>query len=80
MGLTLTKEDRDAIVQQLLVALRKEMKALRQPEMVTTSEAAKILGISDGRMRQIADQYPHIKKGDHKQGQLLFKREALVKM
>lgn len=84
MELTLSQRDRDAIVQQLRIALRKDIKAMladtRQPEMVTTAEAAKMLGIGTQRMRQIADRYPHTKKGNgEKQGQLLFVREAILK-
>jgi len=84
MELTLSQRDRDAIVQQLRIALRKDIKAMladtREPEMVTTAEAAKMLGIGTQRMRQIADRYPHTKKGDgHKQGRLLFVREAILK-
>lgn len=47
--------------------------------MVTTREAAAILGISPARMRQIADRFPHIKKGEKQQGALLFLRKALIK-
>ncbi len=82
----LSQRDRDAIVQQLRLALRKDIKAMladmRQPEMVTTAEAAKILGITTGRLRQIVCQdphrYPHIKRGDKKQAKLLFHRDALL--
>jgi hypothetical protein len=86
MELTLSQRDRDAIVQQLRIALRKDIKAIlqdtRQPDMVTTREAASILGITPGRLRQIVCsaplRYPHTKKGNNKQGQLLFKRSALL--
>lgn len=47
------------------------------PEMVSTHEAAKILGISDSRMRHIKDRFPHVKGGKKNQGKLLFKRDAL---
>lgn len=88
MELTLSQRDRDAIVQQLRIALRKDIKAMladtRQPEMVTTKEAAAMLGITPGRLRQIVStdpyRYPHTKKGDgQKQGQLLFVREGILK-
>lgn len=85
MAFQLNKEDRDYIVQQLRLALRKDLKAMladnSQPEMVTTKEAARLLGITPQRLRQIVfedpTRYPHVKKGDKKQGQLLFERAAL---
>lgn len=49
-------------------------------EMVPTKEAARILGITPARLRQIKDRYPHIKNGEHSQGKLLFKREALLRI
>lgn len=58
--------------------LSEERKRESVPEMVTTAEAAKILRITPGRMRQIADKYPHVKQGESKQAQLLFVRSALL--
>jgi hypothetical protein len=48
------------------------------PEMVSTEEAAQILGITPDRLRHIKNKFPHIKAGDNKQGKLLFKRDALL--
>ena len=48
------------------------------PDLCTTSEAAKILGISPAYLRRIADRYPHVKQGEGKQARLLFRKEALV--
>lgn len=86
MELTLSQRDRDAIVQQLRIALRKDIKAMlqdtRQPDMVPTSKAAELLGITAQSLRQIVhedpNRYPHIKKGSSKQSKLLFKRSALL--
>lgn len=82
MEITLSQRDIDTIVHRLSVVvvekLKKELAKEQLPEMVTTAEAAKILGISSDRMRKIADRYPHIKKGDNKQGQLLFVRKSLL--
>lgn len=47
------------------------------PDLVTTEEAAAILHITPQRMRTIKDKYPYIKRGEGKQGKLLFKRDAL---
>ncbi len=86
MELTLSKRDRDAIVQQLRISLRKDIKAMlqdtRQPEMIPTSKAAEILGITAQSLRQIVhddpQRYPHIKRGSNKQAKLLFDRNALL--
>lgn len=87
MELTLSQRDRDAIVQQLRIALRKEIKSMlqntRQPEMVTTKEAAALLGIEPQSLRQIVHddpyRYPHVKLGGSKQARLMFERESLLK-
>ena len=84
MELTLSQRDRDAIVQQLRIALRKDIKAMladtRQPDMVTTKEAAAMLGIKPQRMRQIKDKFRYTKKGDgEKQGQLMFLKSDILK-
>lgn len=47
-------------------------------EMVGVNEAAEILGITPGRMREIKDRFPHIKAGSHQQGRLLFYRKDLL--
>lgn len=83
MEITLSQRDRDAIVHQLSIVvvekLKKELAKDRVPEMVTTAEAAKILGITACRMRQIAHKYPHIKRGEGKSAGLLFKRDSLIR-
>jgi hypothetical protein len=49
------------------------------PDFVTTTEAASILGISTGRMRQIKDKFPHVKKGADRQSKLLFRKADLMR-
>ena len=56
--------------------IKKDME--KEPEMVSTAEAAAILKISQDRMRRIKDRFPHIKQGDGKQGKLLFVRNSLL--
>lgn len=83
---TLSQHQLDIIVQQLRIALRKDIKAMladtRQPDMVSTSEAADILRITPERLRQIVcedpQRYPHIKRGTHKQAKLMFYRNTLL--
>lgn len=86
MAFQLNKEDRDYIVQQLRLALRKDLKAMladnSQPDLVSTSEAAAILRIQPNTLRKIVCQdpqrYPHIKRGEGRNGRLLFDRSALL--
>lgn len=48
-------------------------------EMVTTEEAAKILGVSPGTMRRNKDKFVHTKTGDAKTCRILFQKSSLVK-
>lgn len=57
-------------------SIKKDME--KEPEMVTTEEAAKILGISANHLRRIKDRFPHVKAGENVQGKLLFKRDSLL--
>ena len=80
MEMTLSPDTIKAIARETADILERRMRRRAQPEMITTSEAAALLGIKSQRMRQIADRYPHTKKGDgQKQGQLLFVRDAILK-
>ena len=49
-------------------------------ELVTTKEAAQILGITPDRMRHIKDRFYPVKQGgdDKKQGKLLFRKDILL--
>lgn len=82
MELDLTQRTIDAIARKAADIVVKKLKQAQaeQPKFVSTKEAAAILNISPGRMRQIADRFPHIKKGDEKQGKLLFVRDALLEL
>lgn len=63
-----------AIAKEVARLLRRD----ELPDMVTTEEAAGILGITPSRMRQIKDKFPHAKKGDKMQGKLLFRKADLL--
>lgn len=82
MEITLRKRDIDAIAYQVALILDKRQserdRRADRHDLVTTAEAAHILGITPGRMRQIADRYPHTKRSDQKQGRLMFVKSALV--
>ena len=47
-------------------------------ELVTTKEAAQILGITPDRMRHIKDRFDCVKQGSGKQGKVLFRKDTLL--
>ena len=47
-------------------------------DLLSTKEAAALLGISPSRVRAIKDRLPHVKVGDDKRGRLLFRRDGLL--
>lgn len=83
MPIELTAKDIDAIAYKaatIVVRLLKKHNSddAKTPVMVSTKEAAAILHISPGRMRQIAERFPHVKQGNSRQGKLLFVKDALI--
>lgn len=82
MEITLSTRQMDELAYKTAVVLAKMMKKQEAPELVSTSEAAKILNITPGRLRQIVfenpNRYPHIKLGESKQSKLLFDRKSLT--
>ena len=63
-----------AIAREVARILRRD----ELPDMVTTEEAASILGITPARMRQIKGRFTHIKKGADMQGRLMFEKADLI--
>ena len=49
-----------------------------EKEMVTTAEAAKILGISQNYLRAIKDNFRYVKGGGAKCGRILFEKDSLI--
>ena len=83
MPIELTAKDIDAIANKVAKSVVRLLEKSnvdngKNPVMVSTKEAAAILNISPGRMRQIAGRFPHIKQGNNKQGKLLFVKDALI--
>ena len=83
MPIELTAKDIDAIANKVAKSVVRLLEKSnvdngKNPVMVSTKEAAAILNISPGRMRQIAGRFPHIKQGNSKQGKLLFVKDALI--
>lgn len=83
MEVELSQKAIDAIAYKAATIVVSKLKAEDQvqahSQMVSTKEAAAILGITPARMRQIADRFPHIKQGNNKQGKLLFLKKSLLK-
>lgn len=81
MEVELSQKTIDAIADKAATVVVRKLKAedKNDSEMVSTKEAAAILGITPARLRQIADRFPHIKQGNNKQGKLLFLKRALLK-
>lgn len=78
MELELSKQTIDAIAHRTALILSKMMKEESgNMEMVPCSEAAKILHISEDRLRRVKDRY--IYKRDTPTGPLLFLRASLYK-
>ena len=79
MEMTLDKATIKAIAQQTADILERRMRKHEAPEYITCKEAATLRGIKPQRMREIADQFPHIKLvNGEKQGRLMFLREGII--
>lgn len=83
MPIELTAKDIDAIAYKVAKSVVRLLEKSnvddgKTPVMVSTKEAAAILHISPGRMRQIAGRFPHVKQGNSRQGKLLFVKDALI--
>lgn len=82
MEIILSERQLHKLAYEVALIMQKHQAKHQQPEYCTTAEAAKILRITPGRLRQIVSQdpyrYPHIKQGDSKQGKLLFRRDTLL--
>jgi hypothetical protein len=74
MEVTLSSSSVERVAQRVVEILLQR----QTPDLCTTSEAAKILGITPAYLRRIADRYPHIKQGEGKQARLLFRKEGLL--
>lgn len=56
----------------------KDLEVKQNDEWLTTSEAARMLGLSPFRLRMIKDRFDHKKCGDTQSGRLLFKKSSLL--
>ena len=69
------------IAKNVVELLRQDDRKLpaEKDELVCSAEAARILNISPAYLRQIKDKLPHVKRGEFKQGRILFRKADLVK-
>ena len=80
MEIELSERQINEIAYKAAVIIVKKLREKNEtPEMVSTKEAANILRITPKRMREIADNYPHVKTGDAKNSRLLFERKSLIR-
>lgn len=50
----------------------------KKPNLVTTDEAAKMLGISARRVRELKHRLGYVKAGEYMQGRLMFDADTLL--
>lgn len=81
MDIFLSQKQIDMIAAKTATIVLRKMKEDSEPptEYCDVKEAARILGISQNRMRNIKDKFPYIKNGDNQQGRILFVRDALIR-
>lgn len=70
---TLSRSTIRAIAEEVV----KIMEEKKQPHLVTTSEAAKMLGITTRRLRELKHKFRYTKSGRNQQGRLLFDANTL---
>lgn len=76
MKVELSQESIEKIANRVALLIKGE--DVPEGEYITTSEAARILGISSDRLRHLKDKFPHVKSGINGQGKLLFLKSALL--
>ena len=70
----------DTFIRDITASIVKQLKGKDvEPDVVSTEEAARILGITPDRLRRIKDRFSYSKAGGSSQGKLLFKRSTLIK-
>lgn len=79
----LTEREIDLLVDRMAKAVIRKLKGIsgeneQSMDMVSVKQAANILGISPGRMREIKDKFPYVKLGDSKQSRVLFVKSGLL--
>ena len=78
MEIELSQKAMDAIAYKVAKILKHELlKENKEPDLVTTAEAAEILHITKEHMRRIGSRFPRV-KGEGRNGKVLYVRSALL--
>ena len=67
----------DKVVERVVEQLRGTQKS-GVPDMVDSTEAARILGISRNYLLMIKERFNYVKTGENKQSRILFNRQTLL--
>ena len=67
----------DKVVERVVEQLRGTQKS-EVPDMVDSTEAARILGISRNYLLMIKERFNYVKTGENKQSRILFNRQTLL--
>ena len=69
----------EMVVEKVMIRMESGKPEQIMDDWVTTSEAARLLGLSQFRLRQIKERFNYRKDGDPKKnGRLLFERSSLL--
>lgn len=83
-GLTLTEKQLDAIANEVYNRLMKSHRIATKrheackDDMLTSKEAARMLGMTSTYLLSIKDQFRYVKTGDNKQSRVLFYKEDIL--
>lgn len=84
IGLPLTEEQLDMIADEVYNRLTENHKIAMQSheagtcDMVTSKEAARMVGMTSTYLLSINDQFRYVKKGDNKQCRVLFYKDDIL--
>lgn len=68
----------DKVAEKVIDHLKSEQES-QSPEMIDSSEAAKILGISRQYLLHIKDRFSYVKVGENRQSRIFFRKDDLLK-
>lgn len=64
------------LAKEVVKEMRRTEQEKPQPELISSKEAAALIGVSEDYIRKIKDRLPHVKQGNNNQGRLLFVKEG----
>lgn len=68
----------ERVVERLAEALSAKKTGNSEPELIDSTEAARILGISKAYLLSIKEKFGYIKLGETKQSRIFFKRDDIL--